>query len=603
MNTDEGVRVLDDLAPAAEASRGTPGGAAGPRSRSAFRAAFDDAPVGVALLDLGGRVTALNTAASVLLGAPAGALLGASLGGVLTDRDREAERRARVQLLAGEQGVVRARWVLAGPGSPVDVAASVLRAGGGEPSGFVVHLEDATERQQATDHLRRLALHDGLTGLPNRVLFSDRLGHALAGSRTESGGVALLFVDLDRFKEVNDAHGHEVGDALLVEVAARISSVLRPGDTAGRLGGDEFVVVCRDVADTAAAQAVLGRLAAALQPVLVLGDVRLQPRASVGLVLAGRGDDAETLLRAADEQMYRAKRSRRTPDRAPGRATDQATDRAADRAPDRAPPAPDGRGRRGPDDRSATGGRLWQRLATALTDGELRIAYQPLVDLATGAVVGAEALVRWQHPELGLLGPARFLPAAAETGIVVALDAWVLERACAEVAPLAAARGDGFVLCVNVAGCHLQRPGLLERVERALRSSGLPASALELELSGLAGAAAEGAPALRDLAALSERGVRLGLDEVDASLSAARVLPLDAVKLGRSLVRSLGEADEPRADLAVVAAAVALGRALGLRIGAAGVERPEQVSRLLALGCGVGQGYLLGRPGELAALG
>jgi len=557
------------------------------------RRAFDSAPVGIALLDDTGVVATLNAPARELLGA----WKGAPLAGALAAADREAECRARVQLATGEEPAVRDRWTSI-TGRPLDVALAVLRDSAGGSRGFVVHLEDATSRVHATEQLRRLALHDGLTGLPNRTLFADRLGQALEGTRTESGGVALLFVDLDRFKDVNDTYGHDVGDALLAEVAARISSVLRPGDTAGRLGGDEFVVVCRDVADQRAAEAVLSRLATALQPVFVLGGVRVQPRASIGLVLAAPVDDAETLLRAADAEMYRAKRSRRPPD--PGPAAPRGS-RLPEPDPTFVGAHVGGRSgaARGSGASRGSGGRLRQRLAAGLAGGEFRLAYQPIVDLATATPVGMEALVRWQHPELGLLDPARFLPAAAETGIVVALDAWVLERACAEAAPVAVDRGDGFVVCVNLAGRHLQRPGLFERVDRALRASGLPPQALELELGGLADVAMAGAPMLRDLVELSGVGVRLSMDTADGSLSVARVVPLDAVKLERSLVRGLGRPGEQPADVAVVAAVVTLGRALGLRVGAAGVERPEQASRLLELGCPVGQGYLFGRPGPL----
>jgi diguanylate cyclase (GGDEF)-like protein/PAS domain S-box-containing protein len=431
----------------------------------------------------------------------------------------------------------------------------------------------AVERGEHTRQLGHLALHDTLTGLPNRALAQDRLEHALARlGDTDSGGlVGVLFVDLDRFKLVNDGLGHETGDELLVAAARRLVSVVRKGDTVARFGGDEFVVLCEDLDDDNQAIELADRAARALSEPFVLAHAEVSVAASVGIAITGNpADHAATLLRDADAAMYRAKRR--------GGARHELFDEAMHT--------------------QAVTRLLTERaLRQALDRDELRVLYQPQFDLRNDEQVGVEALLRWEHPVRGMVSPAEFLKVAEETGVIVPVGEWVLARACEHVLRTRNEHpeGRGIRVSTNVSARQLQRPDFPEVVARALREYAIAPEMLGLDISESALVEQLDSTA-ENLAALAVLGVRLAIDDFGAgssSLIYLRRFPFDELKIDGELVAGLGSS---AADTAIVAATIDLAHALGMVVTAEGVETEEQLARLRDLGCDRAQGYLLAMP-------
>jgi diguanylate cyclase (GGDEF)-like protein/PAS domain S-box-containing protein len=455
--------------------------------------------------------------------------------------------------------------------------------GDDEAARLVAVSRDVTARRESELELARKALHDGLTGLPNRTLFLDRLGHALRrGMRGGTGTIAVFFLDVDRFKLINDSLGHEAGDELLVDVAARLRRALRPGDTVARFGGDEFTVLCEDVAGELEAVAVAQRIVELFAEPFALGPSATSDAGevfcstSVGIALArpGRRDAApEDLLRDADAAMYRAKER--------GRGRYELFDETL-----RAHAA-----------RRLT---LETALRRAIHREELRVHYQPEIEVrpgGTGDVTGFEALVRWQHPERGLLAPGEFLALADETGLIVPIGAWVLREACEEAVRWRSG-GLPVTMSVNLAARQLAQPDVVDLVARTLAETGLAPAALRLEIAESAvvdGVIAGTVGALKDL------GVKLAIDDFGAgasSLAHLRDVPLDLVKLDRSFVRGLSSAPH---DASIAQAVITLAHALGLRTVAEGIETADQLAVLGRLGCDLGQGFLFARPAPAAA--
>jgi diguanylate cyclase (GGDEF)-like protein len=405
------------------------------------------------------------------------------------------------------------------------------------------------------------AADDALTGLANRALFLDRL-RSLAATGSP---LAVLFLDLDDFKLVNDGWGHETGDRLLCEVADRLRSAVRPGDLVARLGGDEFTVLCEGVSGEREALLIAERLREALlDPFEIAGQRRLV-RASIGCRVASEPSDgaAEALLRDADVAMYQAKDKGRNRIELYSEETRRRIVRRLE---------------------------VEQELRAALDTGGLSVHYQPQVDLLTGRVVGVEALARWTHPRLGEVSPAEFIAVAEETGLIGPLGSLVLEQTCRQ---LAAWRSHGFRIAatVNVSAHQLDDPGFADAVARRIGSAGLPPSSICLELteSALMGAGAE---PRRVLASLKGLGVYVAIDDFGtgySSLASLKRLPVEVIKVDRSFVDGLGTDPE---DSAIVAAILSLAHAMGLHVIAEGVETPLQAAELVALGCTVGQGYL-----------
>jgi diguanylate cyclase (GGDEF)-like protein len=426
--------------------------------------------------------------------------------------------------------------------------------------------------QVAERALLHQAFHDTLTGLPNRALLADRLGQTLARRERRCAEAAVLFLDIDRLKWVNDSLGHAAGDQLLVDVARRLDSVLRPGDTVARFGGDEFVVLCEDLGSTGEALNVAERLRDALASPFHVRGREIALTASIGIALTSTSshDTPDALLRDADAAMYRAK----------------------ERGRDRVELFDDHM-------RSRALARLETEstLRRAIEQNELRVHYQPVIDLPTGRATGLEALVRWEHPERGLVAPSEFIPVAEETGLIVGLGAFVLTEACTQVARWNNRRPDEppLTVSVNLSAHQLRARGLRELVTEALQHSRLEPRLLCLEITETA--LVEDADSNRAaLDSLKDLGVILAVDDFGtgySSLLYLRRFPVDMLKIDRSFVLGLETNAE---DTAIVSGVIGLAQALGLQAVAEGVETPEQAACLRRLGCPLAQGYHWSKP-------
>ncbi|HEX3317369.1 MAG TPA: EAL domain-containing protein [Solirubrobacteraceae bacterium] len=432
----------------------------------------------------------------------------------------------------------------------------------------------AIERKRAEVALAHQALHDSLTGLPNRALFLDRLKLALARSARRSSAVAVLFLDLDRFKLINDSSGHEAGDRVLVDVGARLERALRPGDTVARFGGDEFTALCEDMPTERAVLAIAERMAQAVAMPFLLGDSETFLSASIGIAMAdGDAHDeglAESLVRDADAAMYRAKeRGKSRVELFDAHLRERAVRRLS----------------------------IEGALHRALERDELRLHYQPQIDLPSGRIVGWEALVRWEHPERGLLQPSDFVQVAEETGLILALGSWVLDEACRQAARWSSLDGalPDPAMAVNLSPRQLSQPELVDVVAHALELAGLPPSRLCLEMTESVVVDHHGGAAAM-LDALRELGVQLALDDFGSGYSALSSLKryrVDVLKVDQGFVAELGR---DAAGGPILAAIIDLTHALGLRAVAEGVERAEQLALLRTLGCDMAQGFYFGRP-------
>ena len=437
-------------------------------------------------------------------------------------------------------------------------------------------LASALDARQAVEDLRHNALHDGLTGLPNRALVLDRLELALGQSTRSGAQVAVLVCDLDRFKVVNDALGHAAGDEVLALVGERLRGIVRPGDTVGRFGGDEFVVVCPEVADAPSVVEIAERLASGLRDPMVVHGTTLVVTASVGIALGQGAVPAAGLLRDADAAMYRAK-SR-------GRARYELFD----------------------DDMRAWAGhrlRVESELRRAVTEAELVLHYQPVLSATSAAVVGVEALVRWAHPTRGLVLPGDFLVIAAECGLLPDVGAWAFEEAARQtVAWSDAATGPSRWTAVNLAAQQLGDPRLVERIDAILASTGVDPALMRIELTEDA-LVEDTVQVASVLDALRDRQLRISVDDFGtgySSLAYLKRLPLDMLKLDRCFVAGLGQ--EGGDDEVIARAVVGLAQALGLQVVGEGVETEAQLAALRAMGCDLVQGFLLARPMPAAEL-
>jgi diguanylate cyclase (GGDEF)-like protein/PAS domain S-box-containing protein len=441
--------------------------------------------------------------------------------------------------------------------------------------GLVINAHDITGRKAAEADLAHSATHDSLTGLPNRALLLDRIELALArASRPDSGGVALLFCDLDRFKLVNDTMGHEAGDVVLMAVGERLRAALRPGDTVARIGGDEFVVCCEDLTEPDEAEIIAARILRTMaKPVMVEGR-EVFVSASVGIRRAGPADTGADLLRDADIAMYRAKQT--------GRSCVAVFDDVLRH-------------------QSETRLEIETGLHRALERGEFRVLYQPTMSIHAGTLAGVEALVRWDHPERGLVPPGEFITVAEETGLIVPIGLWVLEQACQQ---LTAWRDTGVAslkMAVNLSARQLRSPELVSEVAAILDRTRVNRGDICLEVTeSVLMDDAQAAESV--LGALKALGVRLAIDDFGtgySSLSYLRKFPVDVLKVDRSFVSNLGSEAEATA---IVTSVVHLAQALHLETVAEGVETHEQRVQLDVLGCQLAQGYYWSRPVPAADL-
>jgi diguanylate cyclase (GGDEF)-like protein/PAS domain S-box-containing protein len=546
-----------------------------------FRRAFDDSQVGMAVVSTGGRYQRVNRALSKLTGYPPEELLGKTFGDITHPDDVDADLEALRELVEGERyGYRTEKRYIHAEGHPVWISLNVspIYEGSGEPSYLIAQIEDISDRKESEEQLTRQALHDALTGLPNRTLFSDRV--RMTSARRGFRGFAIIYLDLDGFKLVNDSLGHAAGDQVLIEVAHRLERLLRGGDTLARLGGDEFALLCEEVSDEEVRTIADRVIEAMARPIDVQGRAITQA-ASIGIALysaEAEPGEPDQMLGEADLAMYRAKAAGKS-----RYALFESWMRAGD------------------SDRT----ELERQLRAALSRDEITVHYQPEVDLRSGQITGAEALVRWQHPDRGLLEPAEFLFVAESTDLIAELDDLVMREACFQAARWREELPDAdrFTVSVNVSERRLADPGLPGKIAQAIADARLPASSFCLEIAERA-VMDRRAQALTAIPDLEQLGIRLLIDDFGIAISSfgslKRLPRLNAIKIDASFIAGLGRSRE---DSAGVAAIVGLAHGLGLTALAEGIEREEQLRELQALHCDGGQGYYFARPQPPEALG
>jgi diguanylate cyclase (GGDEF)-like protein/PAS domain S-box-containing protein len=544
------------------------------RDKSAqLEATFDHIHQGVAVFDREGRLVAWNPRHRELHGYPSG----------LYRRGVHLNKFLRHDLArvgqSGPGGEERLRRLVRHPAPArfeqpgaehriLEIERSAMPGGG-----FVSTSTDITERKRAEARMLHLAQHDPLTGLPNRLLFQDRLQQAMARCRRNRSLLAVVLVDLDKFKAVNDAFGHRIGDGVLKQAGERLRAALRESDTVARIGGDEFALILPDLPDPEAANLIAAKVAGRLDRPFGLDTRAWQPGASLGIALfPSDGESAEQLLQNADLAMYRAKAAGGGWQRFGSRIK-----REFDHLQD-----------------------LRQALARAIAQRELTLGYQPQLDLEAERVSGIEALIRWHHPEFGRIDPETLIKLAESSGHIIAIGEWALAEACRVAAGWP---GDMQPLrvAVNISASQLTQPDLAAEVARILDESGLPAERLELELTE-SSTLHEVERVQTTLEALHEMGVALALDDFGtgyASLSHLKLFPLDVLKIDRSFVADLAETS----DAAIVRSLIELGHRLKLRVVAEGVETEQQLAALRRLGCDAVQGHVVGHPLSAGEIG
>jgi diguanylate cyclase (GGDEF)-like protein/PAS domain S-box-containing protein len=541
------------------------------RSEHRFRSAFDNAPLGLALVGLDNRFVRVNHALCRLLGAEAAQLVGFDQAGFGDTDDNAIEKEFQRDLLSGRSAAVqferryrsldgRVLWAL--------VSASLLPANDA-PQYFLVQINDLTERKRVEDELAHLAHHDALTGVANRTLLAEEVERAIALARRHQRRLAVVFIDLDYFKHINDSIGHEAGDTVLKTIAVRLSGAVRESDIVGRMGGDEFVVVLSEVEDTHDVLALTDKLRTECGRPVALDGHEIQLAASMGVSLfPDDAQDFRTLLRFADSALYHAK--------AEGRNNVQfylpeLTARMEMRM------------------------RLAAGLRVALERHELELYYQPIVALSDDRPAAAEALIRWNHPELGLLLPDTFLPVLNEMPMGEPVGAWVIGEACLEAAHWNAGRTKPLRVGVNVTAAQFKSGTLVQTVERALRDAGLAGDSLCIEITeqNLLG---DSERTRTTMAALKALGVHVAIDDFGTGYSSlnyiSRFRPTE-LKIDQSLVADI-DTDAERA--ALVIAALAMARSLKLEVITEGVETEAELAFLRAHGCDMAQGFLFARP-------
>jgi len=549
---------------------------------------LEAAPDALVVVDEGGRIVQLNTPAQQLFGYSREELLGHAVELLVPERDRAAHRLHRGSF----QSEARRRPMGAGPelngrrsdGTefPVEISLSPLVTAGGTLVLAAIRDISARKRAEAErSHLlreralfaeiSRLARHDPLTGLPNRILLHDRLTGAIAAARRRGHPLAVLFLDLDRFKQVNDSLGHSAGDRLLRAVADQLVSTVRNSDVVSRQGGDEFVILLSEIEHRGDAMLAASKIVAALAGPHRVGSHHLHATASIGIaVFPSDGDDAETLIKNADIAMYYAKDHGRDSFEF---FTEEMNTRLVERQ------------------------ALEASLRGALDRREFVLHYQPKINLETRTMVGAEALIRWRHPSEGLVPPGRFVPIAEDCGLIVPIGRWVLAEACRQVREWQGAGLEPVPLAINISGLEFRSKGFLEGVRRVLAETGVDPGLLEVELTESVLMESLGVTA-SVLAELKEMGLGLVVDDFGtgySSLSYLMKFPIDGLKVDQSFVHEIAGDGE---GASIIPAVISMGRSLKQRVIAEGVETAEQLAFLEAQRCEEAQGFHFSRPLE-----
>jgi diguanylate cyclase (GGDEF)-like protein/PAS domain S-box-containing protein len=537
---------------------------------------FESSGEAIVITDSQRRIVSVNPAYTAITGYPREEVVGRTLQDMTPDlRGWERERGIweEVERSAFWQGETWDRR-RNGETYPKWLTVSAVRDKSGQVVNFIEIFSDISERKEREERVRHLAHHDFLTDLPNRMLLSDRITQAISLAQRNDAQVAVLFLDLDRFKNVNDSLGHTIGDKLLQEVARRLRACVRATDTVSRLGGDEFVILVPGVPDAGDVAVMAQKVLEVVSEPYSIESHELISSPSIGIaVYPTDGPDVEALLRNADAAMYHAKESGRknyqffTPDM---------NARAVERL------------------------SMERSLRRALERGELQLHYQPQYEIATGRIVGMEALVRWEHPDMGLVSPGRFMPFAEESGLILPIGEWVLQEACRQNRAWQEAGLPHVRVAVNISAVQFRQPGFADSVQRALAHTGLAACYLELEVTESV-IMHDAERVTQALALLKQLGLELAIDDFGtgySSLSYLKRFPIDRLKIDQSFVRDL---TTDRDDAAITSAIIALTRNLGLKTIAEGVETREQLEFLRAHGCDEVQGFLFSRPVETDA--
>ncbi len=547
---------------------------------------FESAPFSIFAMDTDGMISAMNRAAEDLSGYTRAELVGRAPMTLLHDRKELAQRARENNILTDPSlegfdvltakavggGLDEQEWTLLSSGGarvPIHLAVRALKDETGEVSGFVGIAFDVTEHRAMMEYVTHMATHDQLTGLVGRAVLQDRIRQAVERARRYGTKVALFLIDLDHFKRINDSLGHWAGDQVLVETAARLRQAVRSSDTVARMGGDEFVVMLEDITTIADVEHCANNVANRLLPEMTIDDHLLQVTASIGIcVFPDAGTDVQQLLRWADAAMYSAKEN--------GRNQYQIFREEMLR---------EGQ------DRLA----MERALRLAIQRDELVLHYQPHVSLTTGEIIGMEALLRWQHPELGLLSPGHFIQLAEETGLILPLGEWSVARACKEGYLLSQQLGAPLALSVNLSPRQFQQRGLVAMVERALAESGLPASQLEIEITENT-LMVNSAATLEKLQKIRALGVRIAIDDFGTGFCNFKYLldyQVDRLKIDQQFIRQA--VVDPNAA-AVVRSIIAMSHGLNITVVAEGVETEEQLRFLVRRRCDQAQGYFIAHP-------
>jgi diguanylate cyclase (GGDEF)-like protein/PAS domain S-box-containing protein len=539
-----------------------------------YRLLFEQNAAGVCVTNVAGTVLDCNDTFASMLGSTRPEVLGVNLD---TLHARQHERGELIAMLRDAKSLnsIEVELLRRG-GGRIWVLQNMIMVGLGDEAVIHSTFVDISDRKRAEEQIEFHAYHDVLTGLPNRKLFTDRLTLSLTRSRRSGRSLAVMFIDLDHFKTINDRLGHTAGDELLIEMSRRLKNCIRDDDTVARLGGDEFTIILSELRHPEDAANVAEKILDAVQMPLSISSVPIEVTASIGIALyPNDGADAESLLRNADSAMYRAKESGRNNYQL---CTDEMKRRALERL------------------------SLESRLRRALYEDQLLLQYQPQISLVTGRIIGAEALVRWNDPERGLVEPSGFIPFAEESRLIVPLGEWVLRTACKQTREWQRhGRGPGRI-AVNLSARQFQQHDLVDMVGRILKDVGLDPGTLELEITETT-AMQDGEVTIEVLRSLREIGVATSIDDFGtgySSLNYLRRFPINAVKIDREFVRDLAT-DE--GDAAIVSAVIGMARNLGFRVVAEGVETQQQYAFLQRRQCDEAQGYFFGYPVAPEVLG